>query len=134
MCDGQSAEQFVAGVIDDIDRVGWAVVAVEDDRGEHVHTYTAGLTRYHGHPELMVGGADFHTAHHVLDTLASAVQGGRRFHAGETVGPGELGCECVLVPVPDPSSLVLAQVVYGAFTEVPALLVVLAPARSGQSW
>ena len=122
MCGGQSVEEFVAGVIDDIDRVGWAVVAVEDECGRHVHTYTAGLTRYHGHPELMVRGADFHAAHHVLDRLAEAVRQGRRFRAGETIGADELGRECLVVAVADPSQLVLAQAIYGA---VPALEAVL---------
>ena len=121
MCGGQSVEDFVAGVIDDIDRVGWAVVAVEDERGRHVHTYAAGLTRFHGHPELIVGGADFRTAHHVLDCLAEAVREGHRFRAGETIDADEFGCACLLVAVPDPSPLVLAQAIYGA---VPALRVV----------
>ena len=121
LCDGQSADEFLASVIDDIDRVGWAVVAVEDERGRHVHSYTVGLTRHHGHAELILGGGDFETAYHVLDGLAAAVQGGRRFRAGETATAGELGRECVLLPVADPSCLVLAQAIYGSVTAVPAL-------------
>jgi len=122
VCDGKSADEFLAGVVDDIDRVGWAVVAVEDERGRHVHSYTVGLTRHHGHPELILGGGEFETAFHVLDALAAAVQAGRRFRAGETAAAGRLGRECVLLPVAEPSPLVLAQAIYG---RVPALEVCL---------
>lgn len=122
VCDGKSADEFLAGVVDDIDRVGWAVVAVEDERGRHVHSYTVGLTRHHGHPELILGGGEFETAFHVLDALAAAVQAGRRFRAGETAAVGRLGPECVLLAVADPSPLVLAQAIYG---RVPALEVCL---------
>lgn len=125
MCEGETAGEFMAGVIDDIDQVGWSVIAVEDEQGRHVHTYTAGLTRYHGHPELIFSGADFHTAHHVLDALADTIRDGRRLDAGQMLGRGELGRACVLVPVADPSRLVLAQAIYaGASVAVPALQVV----------
>jgi hypothetical protein len=135
MCDGQTADEFVAGVVDDIDRVGWAVVAVEDERGEHVHTYTVGLTRDHGHPELIFSGAGFHTAHHVLDALADAVGGGRRLAAGQRLRPDEVGRECLLVRVADPSRLVLAQSIYGGpAVVVPALQVVWADERGRWPW
>ncbi len=62
MCDGQSVEEFVAGVAADIERIGWSVIAVDSERGRPGYAYTVGLTRYHGHPELIVSGLDADTA------------------------------------------------------------------------
>lgn len=134
MCDGQTMEEFVAGVVEDIRTVGWAVVAVEDATGRHVHTYTVGLTRYHGHPELMVSGGDFHTAHHMLDALADSVRDGRRLAPGEALAQTVLGRECVLVEVADPTRLTLAQSVYGGAAPVPALQVVWADEHGRWPW
>lgn len=134
MCDGQPAGDFMAGVIDDIDRVGWAVIAVEDEHGEHVHTYTVGLTRFHGHPELIFSGADYRSAHHVLDALAEAVSQGRRLEAGEALERDELGRECIMVRVTDPSRLVFAQAIYGGAGPVPALQVVWADDDGRWPW
>ena len=124
MCDGQTAGDFMAGVIQDIDRVGWAAIAVEDERGKHKYTYTVGLTRYHAHPELIVSGGASDAAHHLLDTMAEAVRNGRRLTAGEVLGACEAGRQSLVLPVTDPSRLVLAQRVYGSFLPVSALQVV----------
>ncbi len=134
MCDGQSADDFMADVVDDIRRVGWAIIAVEDEQGRHLHTYTAGLTRYHGHPELIFSGADFHTAHHVLDVLADGVRAGRRFEAGQVLAPEEAGRACVLARV-DGTRLPLAQRLYGSpATTVTALQVVWSDAGGRWPW
>ena len=132
MCDGQSADEFMAGVIADIDSAGWAVISVEDERGEHVCSYTVGLTRFYGHPELIVSGRDFPTAFHVLDTLAAGVRDGQPLAAGQLLRPG--GVESLLVPVADPSRLALAQAVYGAFIPVAALQVVWADEGGRWPW
>lgn len=134
MCEGQTPDEFMAGVIDDIDETGWAVVAVEGDRGQHVSSYTVGLTRLHGHPELIVSGGGFEQAHHVLDELAEAVHAGRRLAPGQVLSRGEVGRECVLVAVADPSRLVLAQAVYGRFMPVMALQVVWADQDGRWPW
>lgn len=136
MCEGQTAEDFVADVVADIDRAGWAVVAVEDERGDHVYTYTVGLTRCHGHPELLAGGRDFDVAHHVLDDLAALVVDGRRLEPGELLDRGELGRACLMVRVTSPSRLPIAQAVYGAegMGPVPALQVVWEDADGRWPW
>lgn len=132
MCDGRTPQEFMAGVIDDIDETGWAVVAVEGERGEHVHSYTVGLTRLHGHPELIVSGGTFEWAHHLLDELAEAVHAGRRLVAGKVLT--EAGRQCVLVVVADPSRLAWAQAVYGRFMPVMALQVVWADEGGRWPW
>ena len=85
---------------------------MEDEHGGHVHSYTVGLTRVHGHAELVFSGGDVDTAHRVLDELAAAVCEGRRLVAGETLARREVGCECLVVQVANPERLVIAQVVY----------------------
>ena len=135
MCEGQSGDDFMAGVVDDIRCVGWAVIAVEDDQGRHRHSYTVGLTRYHGHPELIFSGADFGTAYQVLDALATAVAEGRRLEAGQLLGRDDIGLDCVLVRVDDASRLVFAQTLYASGASlVPALQVVWSDAGGRWPW
>ncbi|HEY0119539.1 MAG TPA: DUF4262 domain-containing protein [Cellulomonas sp.] len=136
MCDGTTPEQFVAEIVGEVESAGWSIVAVEDDEGRHVDTYTVGLTRVHGHPELIVSGGGFHTAHHVLDELAAMVSAGRRFEAGELLGRAELGRECLMVQVVEPSRLVMAQAVYAmpGAPSVPALQVVWADKAGRWPW
>lgn len=136
MCDGETAGDLMAGILEDIDRVGWAIVAVEGQGARHLYTYTIGLTRYHGHPELLVSGSSFHTAHHVLDDLAALVRDGRRFEAGELLTRDELGHACLMVRVTSPSRLRLAQAVYGSDSTgpVPALQVVWADDDGKWPW
>ena len=125
MCDGQAVEEFVAGVAADIERIGWSVIAVEGERGWPGYAYTVGLTRYHGHPELIVSGLDADTALLALDDVGARVRDGGRVVAGERfVPPDGPGVECLVLPVIDPSRLVLAQSVYGAFFPVTALQIV----------
>ncbi len=135
MCDGQTAADFMADVVDDIRCVGWAVIAVEDGQGRHVRTYTAGLTRYHGHPEIVVSGADFTTAHRVVDALAEIVRGGRRLRAGDEVDAAEAGRRCVMVRVAVPARLAVAQALYASGrAPVPALQAVWADERGRWPW
>lgn len=136
MCGGKTPGQFVAEIVTDIREAGWSVVAVEDDGGRHVYSYTVGLTRVHGHPELLFSGADFDTAQHVLDELAGAVCDGRRLAAGESLDRQRMGRDCVLVSVADPGRLVMAQAVYRLpdLPPVPALQVVWADEGGRWPW
>ena len=136
MCDGATPEQFVADVVADIRKAGWSIVAVEDERGRHVHSYTVGLTRVHGHAELVFSGGDVDTAHRVLDELAAAVCEGRRLVAGETLARREAGCECLVVQVANPERLVIAQAVCRLpdLPPVPALQIVWADEGGRWPW
>ncbi len=136
MCDGKTPEQFVAEIVEDVESAGWSIVAVEDGEGRHVHTYTVGLTRLHGHPELIFSGGGFHTAHHVLDELAAMVCAGRRLEGGDVLGRAELGRACLMVRVANPSRLVMAQTVYATpgAPPVPALQVVWADEAGRWPW
>lgn len=136
MCDGRTATDLMAEIYEDIERVGWAVVAVEDDAGRHAYTYTVGLTRYHGHPELLVSGNDFARAHHVIDEIATLVAGGRRLVEGEFLVPEGVGLLCRTIRVSRPGRLRLARAVYGGrgFAPVSALQVVWVDEHGRWPW
>lgn len=135
MCDGMSDEQILAMICEHIDRVGWSAVFVEGAPGWPAFAYTVGLTRFHGHPELVVSGLDEVAARDVLDDLAAQVRDGRRLVAGQSLDRDELGQECLMVQVADPSRLALAQEVYGSAAGwVPALQVVWATSDGRWPW
>ncbi len=138
VCDGKSLEEFVAGVVADIRSCGWSLVAVEDDQGRHVCTYTVGLTRLHGHPELLFTGNHVEVAQRVLSTIAADVCSGARLADGDTVGGPDGGSApaCLLMRVANPERLAMAQAVYRlpGFPPVPALQVVWADEGGRWPW
>lgn len=78
-----------------IDEYGWSVQTV----GSHCSVpgcsggrsegpefaYTVGLTRYEGHPELIILGVPQLEAGHPLNLMGERVRSGERFTAGDTV-------------------------------------------------
>ncbi len=89
-----------------IEEHGWAVQAIGDQcsvpgccsyvrpaRDFADFGYTVGLSRYHGHPELIVTGVPQMQVAQPLNLLAERVRSGERFHAGDLV-EGVLACGC----------------------------------------
>jgi uncharacterized protein DUF4262 len=109
---------------------GWAVVQVTGLVG---FAYTVGLTRFHGHPELLVSGLSPAHAPARLSEFASEVASGRRFVAGVLrEGPGQHRTQ--FLQVDEPVELVIAQAVYARATGVPALQVVLSDHQGRWPW
>ena len=125
-----------------IDEYGWAVQAIGDQcsvpgccasrRGpeEADFGYTVGLTRFHGHPELIVTGVPQIDTPRPLNALGERVRSGQRLTAGELVSD-VLACSCrvALVEVDPRESmrhLVYANLLYrnAGAPPVPALQVV----------
>jgi hypothetical protein len=75
-------EAFMAQLERRIERKGWASVATWDDSGLPVWEYTTGFEETLDHPELVVGGLEFYTAHLVIDPLYHAIRRGE-FTAGD---------------------------------------------------
>jgi hypothetical protein len=111
---------------------GYAIIdgCVEVD-GRHVLThYSVGLTRYDGHPEVIVVGVCCDHAEELIDAAANAVRQGYRLAAGwrlggdSAVGPG--GFDATLIDVDEPWHLRLAQLTYAYANgpTVPALQIV----------
>ncbi len=114
-----------------IDRFGWAVVGLEDDRIHPPWAYTLGLTP-HGKPELVVTGLPLPRATWLLNAVASYVL--------ETTVPGP-GDEVVIEGCPSPevvrvaeptAHLVLAAEFYGP--RIHALQLVVPDDRGHWPW
>jgi Domain of unknown function (DUF4262) len=92
-----------------------------------------GLTRFHGHPEL-VTGLDHRATGALLNGLGREVRAGRRLSAGE-VQEGEGGRRYQFVQVADPRRLVHAQEMYADVAgPVPALQVVHSTGSGRWPW
>ncbi|GAB3264899.1 DUF4262 domain-containing protein [Kineosporia babensis] len=134
-CAGWSDAELLAKSRHDIEVHGWGFVHVEGGESA-AFTYTVGLTRFHGHPELLVSGLEAEPAAGLLDDLAEDVQGGLRLAEGD-----RLGEECCpahqlqLVEVEDPRRLAQAQQIYASSAGlVPALQVVYTDDRGRWPW
>lgn len=100
---------------------GWAVVHVPATAHQAPLSYTIGLTRLHGHPEVLVSGQPPEAATLLLNVVATAVRRGVRLRPGVVV-PADDGAQVQFAQVDDPGRLQHAQEVYaGLLGPVPAL-------------
>ena len=134
-CEGWTDEEIRQKSRRDIELHGWGYVHVEGgDAG--CFTYTVGLTRFHGHPELVVTGLGAYQATTLLGDLAGEIRCGFRLAAGDLLP--EQCCEVhrlQLVGVDDPRRLVQAQEIYASSAGlVPALQVVYTDDRGHWPW
>jgi hypothetical protein len=65
----------------DIARVGWVVLAIEQDDEGPGYAFSVGLFHTLGHPEIVLMGLKPTTAQHLINNLGEAIRGGRRFEA-----------------------------------------------------
>src|SRR4051794_32681973 len=117
---------------------GWVVIFVdaemftaEDENGDEIDgevaslAYTVGLTRFHGHPELLISGMDCSAAQKLLNEFGRQIAGGNRFRPGQLVqARGKHRMQ--FLKVDDPTHLVEAQNMYASWEAglVPALQIV----------
>jgi Domain of unknown function (DUF4262) len=103
---------------------GWALASVPSAPGRVGFSYTIGLTRHHGHPELLASGLHPREADGLLTELAAGVRAGYRLRPGDVLRP-DGGHRLQLVSVADPARLDHAQAIYRGWAgDVPALQVV----------
>jgi hypothetical protein len=123
-CEGQGAPTVLTGIRQRIWTHGWAL-ASHPTTGRRVgFSYTIGLTRHHGHPELLVSGLVPEEAAGLLGDLAAAVRSGHRYCPGDVLSP-DGAHRLQLVRVTDPARLAHAQAVYATpTTPVTAMQVV----------
>ena len=110
-CQGWTDEQIFQARLQTIERHGWAVTSVSGDGTTVGFAYTIGLTRYHGHPELLVTGLTHAGAGPFLNGLAEQIRAGKRYAAGNILTKPN-GHRWQFVPVDDPTELVDAQDTY----------------------
>jgi hypothetical protein len=133
-CDGWTDEEIRAKRLRDIETHGWSITYVEADEEEVAFAYTVGLTRYHGHPELLVSGLDQRRTTEILNSFGAEVRRGSRFAQGDLVqGHGEKRFQFVWVE--DRSELVDAQETYASDAGlVPALQIIYSDGNGHWPW
>ena len=68
-------------LMDDVARHGWHCVQVMEDKQGPGYSYTVGLYKTHGHPELVVIGLPPEVAHPVLGMAVDQIAKGHVFRA-----------------------------------------------------
>jgi hypothetical protein len=112
-CQGWTDEEIRQERLRKIERHGWSVTAVTGDGTTTAFAYTVGLTRFHGHPELLVAGLPPDTAGQLLNGLATQIRTGKRYAAGNVLVKSN-GHRWQFIPVDDPTQLVDAQETYAS--------------------
>jgi hypothetical protein len=104
-----------------IRREGWAAVHVAGAAGAAGYSYTIGLTRLHGRPEVLLSGQPPEVAAGQLGFIVSNARAGQWFKAG-MVFPGAGDGRVQFAQVDDPDQLPHAQQIYAwSGGKVPAL-------------
>ncbi|HST81600.1 MAG TPA: DUF4262 domain-containing protein [Kineosporiaceae bacterium] len=133
-CAGWTREEMQALQRDHIERFGWSIIVVEGNRVQAPFAYTIGLTRFHGHPELLVTGLDAGSTGAMLNPLSIQVKSGHRFCAGD-VAKRDDGRLVQFVRVNNPRRLLHAQDMYASQAGlVPALQVVYSTPEGRWPW
>ncbi|RHA38177.1 DUF4262 domain-containing protein [Cellulomonas rhizosphaerae] len=135
-CQGMTDEEVREDFLAKIERFGWTLCSVEGGGGRLSFTYTIGLTRYHGHPELVVSGLDQFDAASVLNDLGARVRGGERFEPGQVVPYEGTSHRSLMVRVTSPEKLAFAQEIYRmpGGRPVPALQVIWSDHAGAWPW
>ena len=134
LCAGWTREEMLALQRDHIERFGWSIIAVEGNRVQAPFAYTVGLTRFHGHPELLVTGLDEVSTAALLNPLGLEVKSGHRFYPGDLTTRDD-GRLLQFARVNNPRRLLHAQDMYASRAGlVPALQVVYSTAEGRWPW
>ena len=132
-CNGWSDEEIHDWYLKRIRDHGWVVIFVAAEGTEAAFAYTIGLTRFHGHPEMLVSGMGRSASAVVLNQFGASVGSGAWFSPGQVVRQGTHRMQ--FVPVDDPTQLVEAQEMYASEAGlVPALQVVYTDHQGHWPW
>jgi len=133
-CETRAVREVLADYRQAVRVQGWAMASVRTTTRRAGFSYTIGLTRHHGHPELLASGLTGPEAGGLLTELARQVRAGRRFASGDVLSPAGAH-RLQLVGVADPAQLTHAQAIYaGPAGPVPALQVVWSDADGHWPW
>ncbi len=86
-------------LLDTVGRVGWAVIGVPDDEEGPGFSYSIGLTRTLGHPEVFMMGLRPEVAQQLINLVGEAVRFGERFGPGRRYDGIAEGFPLAFVPV-----------------------------------
>lgn len=131
---GWTDEEIRATRLRNIEAHGWSITYVEAD-DEVAFAYTIGLTRYHGHPELLVSGLDQNKTFEMLNGFGDEVRRRTRYSQGDLVNGHGKG-RFQLTVVDDPRELVDAQQTYASEVVglVPGLQIIYSDGNGHWPW
>ncbi|MDQ1286667.1 MAG: hypothetical protein QG622_232 [Actinomycetota bacterium] len=131
---GQSRGERFDWYVRTIYGLGWAVAHAEGAGRAAGYSHTVGLTRFHGHPELLVSGLEPDDAGRLLGELAASVRAGAWLDAGVMFG-ADTGHTLQLADVADPQLMADAQLVYASEAGfVPGLQVIWSDQSGNWPW
>jgi hypothetical protein len=81
-------------LVNDVNEYGWHMITVPPDDQGPGFTYTIGLFKSYGHPEVIIFGLPIPVMQGVLDVVAEIVKDGRRFVDGEQTDDVMEGYAC----------------------------------------
>lgn len=81
-------------VLDDVAKYGWHMITVPDEDERPGFTYTIGLFKSFGHPELIVFGLPSAVMPRILNTATALIKDGHVFEDGGQTGDILEGYEC----------------------------------------
>ncbi|MFB2924141.1 MULTISPECIES: DUF4262 domain-containing protein [Aerosakkonema] len=72
-------------IVEDVQRVGWHVMAVgaDPDKMKPGFAYSIGLWQSFQHPEIIMFGLPYHTMGHIINDIGSYVKGGKPIVTGQ---------------------------------------------------
>jgi len=97
ICNGASEDEVRRHLGSVIDERGWAIQGVEPSEEQSAWAYTIGLAEHFAHPEFVITSIELDRAAAILQQLAVAVRGGRRFAPGGRADVGGVPVELVAV-------------------------------------
>lgn len=83
-----------AKILSDVETYGWHMITVAEDREGPGFTYSIGLFKSYGHPEVIVQGLPIEVMQRIVDAIAALVKGGATFHDGDETTDVLENCAC----------------------------------------
>lgn len=115
-------DEHEAQTLADIDRFGWSVLRVSNDKGPDF-AYSVGMFRTLSHPEILLFGLPLDTMHRLINDVGASVRAGARYSAGQVTDEFLEGYDVTFRAIPEfqyPGHLGWANWLYGG-TAFPAL-------------
>ncbi len=92
-------DEHEAQMLADIDRFGWAVLRVSNDKGPDF-AYSVGMHRTLGHPEILIFGLPLDIMHRLINDVGARVRAGAKYTAGQCADEFLEGYEVTFRAIP----------------------------------
>ena len=86
-------------MLGDIAQYGWHVIGITEDKGRPGWTFSIGMYKTFGHPEIIVFGLSTGLGHRVVNGIGEAIRAGQRFEAEQEYADILADVRCIFKPV-----------------------------------